>query len=266
MVNLNSIRKTMYDVQFTRWKHLLNIKSPYSLLKSFYYIESASLFLFLSQKIIKSPNFITFLYILTGLSGAFLINVTDEFWFYIGVFLIFTKGTFDWADGPLARRLNKTSFLGYALDTYGAHVIDAFFRVSFLFYTLTYYPKLLFLIPLISFIILITKFNIYSGFLYHSKLNSTSKNIKKKENLINDRNIEYKEENKGLRNLYYNYVAFLDARARSIDFLLAILIFDRITDHNFSILLLVLSMLIVLRSLVILFGGFYLAFNEFNKI
>lgn len=266
MEKLNSIRKTMYEVQFTRWKNLLNIKSPYSLLKSIYYIETASLFLFLTQKIIKSPNFITFLYILTGLLGSFLINISSEFWFYIGVFLIFTKGTFDWADGPLARRLNKSSFLGYALDTYGAHVIDVFFRVSFVFYTLSYYPKLLFLMPLISFIIFVTKFNIYSGFLYYKKTDDTSKNIKIKYNEIDDRNIKFKDENKGLKNLYYNYISLLDARARSIDFLLVILIFDKFIEFNISILLLILSTLIVLRSIVILCGGFYLAFKEFNKI
>ena len=67
MVQYNSIRNKIYSVEFERWKNLLNIYSPYSLFKAIYYIETASLFLFLTQKIIKSPNLVTMLYIFCGL-------------------------------------------------------------------------------------------------------------------------------------------------------------------------------------------------------
>ena len=100
MEKYNKIRKTMYSVQLTRWAHLINIKSPYTLIKAIYYMETASLFLFITQKIIKSPNFITFLYALTGVIGSFLLLSSQETMFYIGIFMVFTKGTFDWADGP----------------------------------------------------------------------------------------------------------------------------------------------------------------------
>ena len=77
MEHYKEIRRQIYSVQFKRWKHILNIKAPYSLMKGIYYIETASLFLFLTQKIIKSPNFLTFLYILTGV-GAFLIILSPQ--------------------------------------------------------------------------------------------------------------------------------------------------------------------------------------------
>ena len=155
MEKYKNIRKTMYSTQFARWSHLINIKAPYTLAKSIYYMETASLFLFLTQKIIKSPNFITLLYALSGVIGAFLLNSSQETLFYIGIFMVFTKGTFDWADGPLARRLNKTSFLGHALDTYGAHLNDAAFRVAFIYYTLGYFSEIMYLFPILAFILLI---------------------------------------------------------------------------------------------------------------
>ena len=46
MTQYKIIRNKIYSVQFERWKNLLNIKSPYSLFKAIYYIETASLFLF----------------------------------------------------------------------------------------------------------------------------------------------------------------------------------------------------------------------------
>ena len=265
MEKYNKIRKTMYSVQLTRWAHLINIKSPYTLIKAVYYMETASLFLFITQKIIKSPNFITFLYALTGVMGAFLLNSSQETLFYIGIFMVFTKGTFDWADGPLARRLNKTSFLGHSLDTYGAHVIDSAFRVTFVYYTLGYYPDLMFLFPVIAFILLITKFNLFSDFLYYknSAENPLDKGKKVRSNEFEE-DLKDPKKIKGIAKWYYGYQSFLDARARSIDFLLLVLIVDTMFDYNLSKLLLTLSVLIILRAIVMYAAGVYLAFKVYK--
>jgi phosphatidylglycerophosphate synthase len=257
MEKYKKIRKTMYGVQLTRWSHLINIKSPYTYMKAVYYMETASLFLFVTQKIIKSPNFITLLYILTGVIGALLLNSSTEVFMYLGVFMVFTSGTFDWADGPLARRLNKASFLGYALDSYGALVNDAAFRVAFVYYSLSYYPDLMFLFPIIAILLLITKFRLFSGFLYYQKSAGDSSN--------RDKNNEPEENIKGIAKWYYKYEAFLDARARSIDFLLLILLVDVFFNYDLSILLLALSMLIVLRSVVMYVAGVYFALNVYKE-
>ena len=264
MEQYKDIRKNIYSIQFERWKNILNINAPYSLIKGIYYIETASLFLFLTQKIIKSPNFVTVLYILTGVLGAFLVILSpNNYFFYLGLFMIFTKGTFDWADGALARRLNKTSFLGHALDVYGANMCDAAFRVAFVFYTMNYYPDFMFLFPLVAFVLLITKFNTFSDFLYYKNFRDNCTTQDKKKNNFEE-NLRQGKKMKKITNLYYIYTSFLDARARSTDFLILILLIDGISDLGIKVLLLILSSLIILRAIVEYFATTYLAYQNYK--
>jgi len=262
VIKLSLIRSDIYKHNLTQCG---NLSSPYTQIKAVYYMETASLFLFITQKFIKSPNFITFLYVLTGVIGAFLLNSSQDTVFYIGIFMVFTKGTFDWADGPLARRLNKTSFLGHAFDVYGAYVSDVAFRVAFVYYTLGYYPDLMFLFPIIAFILLITKFNLFSDFLYYK---SNTENPLGKVDTV--RNNEFEEDLKdsqkikSIAKLYYRYESFLDARARSIDFLLLILFVDTMFDYNLSELLLTLSVLVILRAMVMYVAGVYFTFKVYK--
>jgi phosphatidylglycerophosphate synthase len=262
MINFSIIRSQIYKEVFPAYNHLINAQSPYTFIKSIYYIETASLFLFMTQKIIKSPNFITFLYALTGVMGAFLLHSSQEALFYIGIFMVFTKGTFDWADGPLARRLDKTSFIGHALDAYGAFVSDSAFRVAFVYYTLRYYPELMPWFPIIAFVLLITRFNLFSGFMYYQKNTPHSlaklNKIKKSES---DKSLKrsYKKSE-----WYYRYIAILDSRARSVDSLLLILLIDTIFDYDLTILLLTLATLIIIRSIVTHVAGIYFAMNTYK--
>ena len=265
MRTFSKIRGDIYSHNFQCYGNLINFKSPYTLVKAIYYIETASLFLFLTQSIIRSPNFITVLYAITGVVGAFLLNSEQNTFFYLGIFMVFTKGTFDWADGPLARSLNKTSFFGHALDIYGAHVCDAAFRVAFVYYTLGYYPDLTFLFPVIAFILLITKFNLFSDFLYYkNNTDSTLDNGKKVRSNEFEEDLKDPKNIKGIAKWYYGYQSFLDARARSIDFLLLVLIVDTMFDYNLSKLLLTLSVLIILRAIVMYAAGVYLAFKVYK--
>ena len=265
MEQYKEIRNQIYSVQFERWKNILNINSPYSLIKGIYYIETASLFLFLTQKIIKSPNFITVLYILTGVFGAFLIILSPHnCFFYIGLFMIFTKGTFDWSDGALARRLNKTSFLGHSLDVYGASICDAAFKMAFIFYTINYYSEYMFLFPLFTFVLLITKFNMFSDLLYFKYIRDDHKIKNKKKNNFEE-DLRQGKKMKKLTKLYNNYTSFLDARARSTDFLVLILLIDGISDVDITFLLLILSALIILRAIVEYVATTYLAFQNYRN-
>ena len=50
MEHYKEIRRQIYSVQFKRWKHILNIKAPYSLMKGIYYIETASFFFILDAE------------------------------------------------------------------------------------------------------------------------------------------------------------------------------------------------------------------------
>jgi len=255
----------MYDVQLRRWSDLINIRSPYTLIKSVYYMETATFFLFVTQKIIKSPNFVTLLYALTGVIGAFLLNSPQEVLFYIGLFMVFTKGTFDWADGPLARRLDKTSFLGYAFDEYGAYVSDAAFRLAFIYYTLQYFPELMYLFPIIAFTLLITKFSFFVDYLYFKKIiDNPLENNDKSRNKEFEKAVKDPKEAPFLVKWYHRYVSFLDARARSIDFLLLILIIDSSYDDDLSELLLALSLFLILRAIVMYLASIYSALKVYK--
>jgi phosphatidylglycerophosphate synthase len=254
-----SIRKDIYKHNLSSDNgKFLNFSSPYTLIKSIYYIETASFFLFLTQKIIKSPNFITFLYVLTGITGSFLLNSTDITFFYVGLFLVFTKGTFDWADGPLARYLNKSSFFGHAFDIYGAHLNDAAFRISFVYFTFGYYPELLFLFPIIAFVLLITKLNLFSSFLFFE-------NNKNKINNNFNNKINHTKNDKKIIKWYYRYISFLDSRARSIDFLLLILFFNKMEFYDFSEILLIFSVLIILREIIMHIASIFQTFKSYKN-
>jgi len=263
MENYKKIRKIMYETQFNRWSHFINNKSPYTRIKSVYYIETASLFLFFTQKFIKSPNIITILYILSGVTGACLLNSSQNELFFIGIFLVFTKGTFDWADGALARRLNKTSFLGHVLDTYGSLVNDTVFRVAIIYYTLGYYPDLMFLLPVIAFTFFITKFSLFSDYMYSNMIKL--KSLKTIRNNKFDDIIQEPQKATGLAKWYYRYQYILDSRARSIDFLLLILIIDVLVDYDISGYLLILSILLVLRALITHIASIYYAFKTYGN-
>ena len=266
MINFFSIRKDIYKHNLSlQGNNLINIKYPYSSIKGIYYMETAAIFLFLTQKIIKSPNLITFFYILTGVVGAFLISLSQpNFIFYLGLFMVFTKGTFDWADGDLARRLNKTSFLGHALDEYGANICDAAFRMAFIFYTMNYYPDYILLFPLFAFVLLITKFNMFSDLLYYKNISDDHTKQDKKKNSFEE-NLRQGKKMKKITTIYNFYTSFLDARARNIDFLILILLIDGISDVDITFLLLILSALIILRAIVEYIATIYLAFQNYRN-
>lgn len=263
MEKYSIIRKTMYEGQFKRWSHVINIKSPYTLIKSVYYMETASFFLFITQKFIKSPNFITALYFLTGVIGSILLNSSHKELFYIGIFMVFTKGTFDWSDGSLARRLNKTSFIGHSFDTYSALVNDSVFRVAFVYYTLGYYPDLMFLFPIVAFTLLITKFSLFSDSMYYKNL--ADKPMKNTRDNKFDKIIIDPKQASGLAKCYYRFQSILDPRARSIDFLLLILIIDETLYFDVSGMLLFLSVIIILRALVSFLASFYYSFQIYKN-
>jgi phosphatidylglycerophosphate synthase len=264
MVEYLQIRKTMYDVQLRRWGDLLNIKSPYSLCKAIYYIETASLFLFITQNIIKSPNFITFLYALTGVIGPFLLCSSQQAWFYTGALMVFTKGTFDWADGPLARRLNKSSFVGGVLDSYGAYVSDVAFRLVFIYYTLGYFSELMFLFPVFSFMLVVTDFRLFTDSQYLTVSLDASKNKIRDDTYHNDIRNDLTRDGI-LKKWYLRYVSFLDERARSIDLLLLILVIDFVLGYDLSNFLLVASAFIIIRAVIMYVAGVYFVFKVYKE-
>ena len=66
--------------------------------------------------------------------------------------------------------------------------------------------------------------------------------------------------------IYYDFISFLDARARSIDFLLLILFIDRCGYFDLSVFLVLILFLIVFRELIIYLAGIYKSYKEYEKI
>jgi hypothetical protein len=262
MISFSLIRSDIYKHNLAEYgDSFINLRSPYTYIKSIYYMETASFFLFITQSTIKSPNFVTFLYMLTGVIGAFLLNSSQEILFYIGTFMVFTKGTFDWADGPLARRLNKTSFLGHALDCYGAYISDIAFRVAFVYYSLINNPDFMGMFPVFVFILMAPDLRLFTDVQYLKRItgvnSSSSSTYKIARNSTFEQDLHDTNGVDGkLKKWYFRYTSFLDGRARSIDFLLLVLVIDSLYGYS-SLILLILSILILLRSITLYIAGAY---------
>ena len=75
--SLTDIRKFQYKYKNEKSKKLFKVeinnfyKNPYTFLKSVYYIESSSLIVFFSQFTKITPNQLTFIYIVLGITGCF---------------------------------------------------------------------------------------------------------------------------------------------------------------------------------------------------
>ena len=73
------------------------------------------------------PNQVTLVYAISGLIGGVLLSLNNDKLIIIACLIFFFKGTFDWADGLLARIKNKTSSFGHILDAWGSNVGYIFF-------------------------------------------------------------------------------------------------------------------------------------------
>ena len=109
----------------------------------------------------------------------------------------------------------------------------------------------------------ITKFNIFSDLLYYKNFKDGYQIQDKKKNNFEE-NLR-KGKMKRITKLYYIYTSFLDARARSTDFLILILLIDKIlSDVDITFLLLILSALTILRAIVEYVATSYLTFQTRN--
>ena len=129
-----------------------NWDSPYTYLKSRYYMEGASLLVYLLQFTNIHPNYITIIYALFGVLGGLLIATGVPLYILIGIFLIFNRGIIDLSDGHLARLKNKQTKLGAKLDLWAGRVGTYGFYLGVAWYTFRINPYVLvYFIPLMFF-------------------------------------------------------------------------------------------------------------------
>lgn len=97
-------------------------KGPYTTLKKLIYIELASIMVYMLQYTHIHPNYITLVYIMSGLYAGILLSCPNKTLNAISLLIFFFRGVFDWADGHLARLKGFTSSLGAKLDYLGGTI------------------------------------------------------------------------------------------------------------------------------------------------
>mgnify|MGYP001171807787 FL=1 len=220
------------EIDITNW-----LKNPYTYLKSKYYIESSVLIVFLAQFTQISPNHLTFVYIILGILGGFFLAIENNFFIILSIIFFFTRGTFDWADGLLARIKNKTSDLGELLDNWGAIIGFYSFWAGLGYYLYNKHNEEIFII--LSILIIFFKAVDLKNYSYHFAMFNLLREKDKRKYL---KKIDFqgnkiiKKNNKTTYNYFKNYfLNFVDDRSRTIDLILFIIFLD---NFYFDILLL----------------------------
>jgi hypothetical protein len=211
--------------------YIVNFKgSPYSYIKARYYMFFASLLVFWLQNKSIHPNTITKMYIFSGFLGAILLAIPTHETFLVSIFLIFSKGIFDWTDGHLARLKGQTSLTGHVLDIYGARIHSVTFVIALGIYQYFYFNEnviflfMLFVYPF-CYGTLLTKFsNQYI-------LDGISAKSLEENSSASDPAPSVKTT---YSSIYRFSVWFLDDRSRTIDFVLLVLFLEYLGGPSLS--------------------------------
>lgn len=118
-MRLQDIRKQMYD--YNKAKVPFIFEWPwyiYRRYKVIIFMESASLLVFVLLKTPVTPNMLTMLYIILGITSGVLLALSSKITVTAAVVLFFLKPALDWSDGLLARIKNQSSVTGDILDHY----------------------------------------------------------------------------------------------------------------------------------------------------
>ena len=264
------LRKIHYLNQFKKGRLLgadmtKFYNSPYTYLKARYYVETSVLIVYFSQFTKITPNFLTFIYIILGIiSGPFLAS-GNSLLILIALIILFTKGSFDWADGLLARIQNKSSELGNVLDNWGSLVGTYSYLFGFGMYLYNSSNNNIFLI--LSILIIIVKaidMRVYSHSLAIYEYLKFNKKIffinigklKNKQFLFgNKKSLKYKAK--------MLIQSLFDERSRSID-LIVLLIFIDNYFYNLKVLEYI-YFFIAAKSIIVFAAGIKITFNTFLK-
>ena len=123
-----TIRKQQYDY------HKDHDRSPYTWFKACFYMESASILVYLLQYSKVKPDNISILYGILGIIGGIALGTGHPTLTLIAIAIFFFKGILDWSDGHLARLKKMTSPAGADLDRFCGTIGTAFFYMGLLFY------------------------------------------------------------------------------------------------------------------------------------
>ncbi len=275
--SLQEIRNIHYSYQRKdNWDNFkINIddfkSNPYTFLKWRFYLETSSLILYVLVRTNIKPNQISLFYAFLGILTLFFLGLPFEnkIFLYIGLFIAFSKTIIDACDGYIARLKNQKSISGFVLDGYGAHINAIGFQSGLGFYLANnqndIFFYLVFLIPFFYAVKLKT-------FAYSTLLNEiieNKKNLEQKHPIQekdNDEKILKKFSNDTLKKFYNIFSSILDDRARSVDFIILLFIFE--LNFNFILIKYVFIFLIIKHLIISLINIAIISNNKWleNKI
>lgn len=266
MQTIKETRKYQYHYHSTNYPYINDWKrNPYTFLKAKFYMETSAVLVYFLLKTKIKPNTITLFYCFAGIMGGVLLSIPCKWTIISALFIFFTKGTLDWSDGHLARATNQTSITGHVLDVYGALLNDMGLQIGLGFYVAFKSGNNLFyyLIPIIPFLFA-AKLKTFSEIVLYEELSNEKSLSKIIQKNINTETDQTKKENAkanvlGTYSKYYYLSSFLDARARSVDFICLVILVEMFTNVSITWIIFILFLV---RALIFFIGGFYITIKK----
>ena len=263
MKTIAELRKEQYQYNYTLFPHMKDWKhNPYRYLQARFYMEASAILVFLLLRTKIRPNSITIIYGLAGILAGILLSIPLRATILMALFIFFTKGILDWTDGHLARAKGQVSVTGHVLDVYGAFLGDLGLQMGLGFYVAfrTGNPAFYYMTALIAFF-LAAKLNTLSEIVLFTELSK-----KEPLDIIVERYTDVgtihavsgsaKDSVLGKYKKYHEYFSsFLDAEARSVDFICLLILIETFSDISVTWIVL---MAFVVKAFTTFIGGYYI--------
>lgn len=237
MVGLGELYRQQVEYNYRQSKYIKQFfRYPYSYVKARYYMFFAALLVWLLQRTRIEPNSVTKVYIALGIVSAILLASGDPILILISLFLVFSKGVVDWADGHLARLKKKQSLSGHILDVFGARVHSIAFFTALGFYQFQLHDEIWFLYLVcaypISYGLLMQRFRYKYLFEHVQRAADQTKRQSDKRDATKPRSRN--SSNTILRLIKFAAINVLDDRSRSIDLICLLILCDQFTTVQVS--------------------------------
>ena len=242
-MNFSKLKEVIFSHQFKKFPYLMDFYgNPYTYIKSRYYMYCSVALVYVLLRTSIKPNTVTIYYALSGIATGVLLSIPNFYCNIAGVFIAFNKGILDWSDGHLARLKYEPSLTGQILDEYGASLNSIGLIIGLGFFAMhqSGYELLIYVIPILP-------------FLHGEKFTSFGKNIilNNMDSLLIKDDDRVKFENHKIKNkksskypsVLMRFSGFFDDRARSVDFILLIIVIDIYYDTNATLYILLLILL-----------------------
>ncbi len=268
MKKFSEIRKTIYQeksvyaaddcgINLRNWK-----RNPYTSFKAVFYIETSAIFVFLLLKFKSKihPNTITLAYAFCGIIGGVLLSIPHNTTIILALIIFFSKGILDWSDGTLARMTGRTSVEGGVLDPWGSIINSLGFQAGLGFYVALYSGNIIYFY-LVAIILIFRAGDIrtctYQRFATALINNPREDKAESKPKSDESALPSSQGSGKGLAR-FTNFIRnFLDDRARSVDFIILLIIIELLVPGFFVTWLVVWALAV--KHLIIFLGSIFLA-------